>query len=173
MKYVIKQLKELKSFENNPRVFTGFMMDKLKLSITTFGLVEPLVINGSNEVLGGNQRLVALIEICGLDYATDCVLVDYLSKSKERALNIALNKIEGLWDVSLLKDMILSIDKNDLTYLGFTEQELTLFVDSSINNDELPNTSENFNYDVLIHCISEKQRDELKDWLTKKEISYK
>jgi hypothetical protein len=172
MKYVKRQLKELKSFENNPRVFPQFMFDKLKASIEEFGIVEPLVINKKNEVLGGNQRFTVLIELYGLDYSLDCIYIDYLTSSKERALNIALNRIEGVWDVSKLKDMILTIDRLDLTLTGFSDQELTIFMNNS-TTDNLPNVMENFSFDLVIHCINEKQKKEVMDYLSEKGISYK
>lgn len=52
-------------------------------------------------VIGENQRLKVLKE---LGYKkVDCVLLD-LDKTKEKALNIALNKIEGRWDYPKLKE---------------------------------------------------------------------
>ena len=51
------KLSELIPFENNPRILTIETRKQLKDSLATFDLVEPLVINDKNIVIGGNQRL--------------------------------------------------------------------------------------------------------------------
>ncbi len=63
---------------------------KIKRSILEFGFVSPLVINKDMTVIGGHQRLKVLQEL-GFKEA-ECIIVD-LDKTKEKALNIALNKI--------------------------------------------------------------------------------
>ena len=49
-----------------------------------------------------------------------------LSKTKEKALNVALNKISGEWDYPLLKDILVELDTGDLDMeiLGFDDKEL-------------------------------------------------
>jgi len=96
---------------------------KIKRSIEEFGYVDPLIINKDMTVIGGNQRIKVLKE---LDYKkVDCVLVD-LDKIKEKALNIALNKIEGEWDLPKLKDLLqeLDIGEIDMDITGFDYTEL-------------------------------------------------
>ena len=55
----------------------------------------------------------------------DCVVVD-LDPDKEKALNIALNKITGSWDEAKLAELIgsLDLDGYDLTKTGYSEPEL-------------------------------------------------
>lgn len=96
---------------------------KIKRSIEEFGYVDPIIINKDMTVIGGNQRLKILKE---LDYKkVDCVIVD-LDKTKEKALNIALNKIEGEWDYPKLKDLLIEIDTGefDIETTGFMEEEI-------------------------------------------------
>lgn len=50
-------------------------------------------------VVGGHQRLKVMKDLGFTE--VDCVVVD-LDESKEKALNIALNKISGEWDTDLL-----------------------------------------------------------------------
>ena len=74
---------------------------KIKRSIEEFGFVSPLVVNKDMTVIGGHQRLKVLIEMGYKE--VECIVVD-LEKTKEKALNIALNQIRGEWDtVSILK----------------------------------------------------------------------
>jgi ParB-like chromosome segregation protein Spo0J len=97
--------------------------DKLKKSLETFGCVEPIVINSDMTVIGGHQRLKVLRELGYSDI--DCVVVN-LDKTKEKALNVALNKISGEWDMPKLKDLLLEIDSGayDVTLTGFDMAEI-------------------------------------------------
>lgn len=63
---------------------------KIKKSILEFGFVCPLVVNKDMTVIGGHQRLKVLQEL-GFE-SVECIIVD-LDKTKEKALNVALNKI--------------------------------------------------------------------------------
>lgn len=63
---------------------------KIKKSILEFGFVSPLVVNKDMTVIGGHQRLKVLQEL-GFE-SVECTIVD-LDKTKEKALNVALNKI--------------------------------------------------------------------------------
>ena len=63
---------------------------KIKKSILEFGFVSPLVVNKDMTVIGGHQRLKLLQEL-GFE-SVECIIVD-LDKTKEKALNVALNKI--------------------------------------------------------------------------------
>lgn len=70
--------------------------EKLKRSIEQFGYVEPVIWNKTTgRVVGGHQRLKVLIDMGMTE--VDCVVVE-LSEEKEKALNVALNKISGEWD---------------------------------------------------------------------------
>ena len=78
--------------------------DKLKRSIEQFGYVEPLIWNKvTGHVVGGHQRLKVLIDM-GIT-EVECVVVE-LPETKEKALNVALNKISGDWDKDKLALLI-------------------------------------------------------------------
>ena len=59
----------------------------------------------------------------------DVVVVD-LEKNDEMALNIALNKIGGQWDMDKLRDALLHIDTSslDIKVTGFTGEDLKLML---------------------------------------------
>ena len=85
--------------------------EKLKKSIQEFDLVEPLVWNKrTGRLVGGHQRLKVLKE---LGYQEVEVSVVDLPEEKEKALNIALNKIQGDWDYVKLKDLLQDLDTGD------------------------------------------------------------
>jgi len=98
---------------------------KLKKSITEFDMVEPLILNKRGNVLiGGHQRLKVLKEMGRKE--VEVSVVD-LPPAKEKALNLALNKISGEWDLPLLKDLLESIDTGelpDIEITGFSEREI-------------------------------------------------
>jgi ParB-like chromosome segregation protein Spo0J len=67
--------------------------EKLKRSIIEFGYVEPVIWNiQTGNVVGGHQRLKVLLEMGRVEI--DCVVVD-LDLQREKALNLALNKVQG------------------------------------------------------------------------------
>lgn len=133
MQLETRKIKDLKYYIGNPRKISREMLNRLRDSIEKFGLVEPLVVNLNNEVIGGNQRLRALIELRIEE--TPVVVVD-LPKDKEKALNLALNKIQGEWDEELLKEFVEGLEQSTLLDVGFTLEEIGSFpADSNLDFD--------------------------------------
>ena len=54
----------------------------------------------------------------------------YLGKQDEKALNIALNKIGGQWDMSLLRDALqdLTLSPVDVNATGYSDDELSVIL---------------------------------------------
>ena len=97
---------------------------KLLKSITEYSLVEPLVWNKkTGNLVGGHQRLKVLKD---LGYVEVEVSIVDLNIHKEKALNIALNKIQGEWDFPKLKDLLQDLDTGefDITLTGFDVPEI-------------------------------------------------
>lgn len=95
--------------------------EKLKRSIEQFCYVEPVIWNkATGRVVGGHQRLKVLVD-SGLT-EVDCVVVE-LSEENEKALNIALNKINGEWDTDKLAMLISDLQGSDfdVSLAGFDE----------------------------------------------------
>ena len=61
----------------------------------------------------------------------DCIVID-IDKTKERALNIALNKITGEWNKELLADLIAELQDSDfdVTFTGFDPPEIEQLMNS-------------------------------------------
>ena len=98
--------------------------EKLKRSIEQFGYVEPVIWNKTTgRVVGGHQRLKVLIDLGMTE--VDCVVVE-LTEEKEKALNIALNKISGEWDKDKLALLIADLQGADfdVSLTGFEPAEL-------------------------------------------------
>jgi DNA modification methylase len=98
--------------------------EKLKKSLSEFDIVEPLVWNKrTGNLVGGHQRLKLLKERG--DKQVDVSVVD-LPDEKEKALNLALNKISGEWDFPRLKDLLEEINTGafDIEITGFDDKEI-------------------------------------------------
>ncbi len=98
--------------------------EKLKRSIEEFGCVELIVWNKrTGNVVSGHQRLKILLEYGHTEI--DCVVVD-LDEQREKALNIALNKIQGEWDENKLAEVMADLDAGafDVSLTGFDAAEI-------------------------------------------------
>ncbi len=105
--------------------------EKLKRSIEQFGYVEPVIWNKTTgRVVGGHQRLKVLMDMGMTE--VDCVVVE-MDEDKEKALNIALNKISGDWDKDKLALLIADLQGADfdVSLTGFEPAEIDdLFKDT-------------------------------------------
>lgn len=128
MKIVKVDINELICPEYNPRQITDDEMEKLKNSIKEFGYVDPIIVNKhNNHIVGGNQRYCALKS---LDYnEVDVIFINEPDINREKALNLALNKISGEWDFVKLADILDDLELNDfdISLTGFDELELEDF----------------------------------------------
>jgi hypothetical protein len=123
----------------NPRIMPPSEMLKLEKGLQTFGLVDPIIIDltDQNTIIGGHQRLEALKNIndemelnlirlgdIGWIFENKEIKIKY--KNDQKALNLALNKINGDWDYGKLDDLLTEL--NDEQYLleltGFDEVDL-------------------------------------------------
>lgn len=118
--------------------------EKLRRSIEQFGYVEPAIWNKhTGNVVGGHQRIKVLKAIGHTE--ADCVVVD-LDDAQERALNIALNKISGEWDATLLTALLKDLEQSgfDLSLTGFDATETAdLFGAGAIENAHEDDFDEN------------------------------
>ena len=98
--------------------------EKLKKSLLEYDLVEPLIWNKTTgNLIGGHQRLKVLKEFGNTQVQVSVV---EFSSEKEKALNIALNKISGDWDIPKLKDLLEELDTGafDMEGTGFDTIEI-------------------------------------------------
>lgn len=110
--------------------------EKLKRSLTEFGYVEPVIYNQTTgRVVGGHQRLKVLADLGHTE--VDCVIVE-LDETREKALNVALNKISGDWDESKLALLIADLDASDFDaeLTGFDDAEIAQMI-GSLDDDEV------------------------------------
>lgn len=117
--------------------------EKLKRSIHEFGYVDPLIWNQqTGRLIGGHQRLKVLKDM-GIE-DVDVVIVD-MNEEKEKALNVALNKISGDWDKDKLMLLITDLQGEDfdVSLTGFDPEEL-----DDLFKDDLKDDVKDDNFDV-------------------------
>ena len=96
---------------------------KIENSIREFGFADPLVVNADMTIIGGHQRLTVAIDLGYTE--VPCAVVD-VDKTREKALNIALNKITGAWDDQMLADLLKDLENVNfnLEFTGFEAPEI-------------------------------------------------
>lgn len=98
--------------------------EKLKRSMTEFGYVEPIIWNEeTGNIVGGHQRYKVLVAEGHTE--VECVIVK-MSPEREKALNVALNKVTGDWEFEALADLIKDLEAQDfdVTLTGFDAAEI-------------------------------------------------
>lgn len=145
-------IEKLKAAEYNPRKDLkpkDEEYQKIKRSILEFGYVAPIIVNADMTVIGGHQRLKVLKELGYKE--VECNIVD-LDKTKEKALNIALNKITGEWDNSKLEELLAELKETDIDMdmTGFTFDEV-----DNILKDIEGSKEDDFDLDQALNEIEE------------------
>lgn len=124
----------------------------LEKSVDEFGLVQPLVWNQqTGNLVGGHQRLKILVTRG--DQEVDVSVVD-LSLEKEKALNLALNKISGDWDETKLADLLLQlvdVPNLDLEVTGFDLDEAQDLI-TDVLNGLVDHPQEDFDVDAALEA---------------------
>ena len=106
----------------NPRKWDKEALEQLKQSITRFEMIDPIIANSTetrkNIVIGGHMRLAAAKELGYTEVPV--VYVNILDETKERELNLRLNRNTGAWDW----DLLAKFDESLLSEVGFTSEEI-------------------------------------------------
>jgi DNA modification methylase len=139
MKIIKVSTKDINPAPYNPRVDLkpgDPDYEKLLRSIKEFGFVEPLVWNErTGNLVGGHQRF-KILQAQGLTEVD--VSVVNLPFEREKALNIALNKVQGAWDeeklAALLQELSQVPDFN-VTMTGFDHAEINCLFDEFLTPD--------------------------------------
>lgn len=99
------KIEELNPSPYNPRKASDKEVEDLKKSITSFGLVDPIIVNSNpgrrNIIVGGHFRLRVAKE---LGFSEVPVVYVDLDIEREKELNLRLNKNSGSWDLKLLEE---------------------------------------------------------------------
>lgn len=136
-----KKVSDLTPADYNPRTITDEAIGRLTKSLAELGNLQPITWNvRTGRIVGGHQRLKCYqamgkkeVEVWAVD----------LSEDKEKAANLALNKLAGEFDPLRLKDLVEQLDTGglDLEITGFSLDELADMMSMAppeITEDKVP-----------------------------------
>lgn len=128
-----RKIGELNPADYNPRVLTSKQAQDLQQSLSKFQLVDPIIINADNKIIGGHQRYFILKQ-SGQEDVDVRVPDRLLDQEEERELNLRLNKNTGQFDFDKLADF----DEEMLMGVGFEANELDDIFDIEPAEDQQP-----------------------------------
>lgn len=148
-------IQDIKPASYNPRIMPKDEYDKLKNSLDTYGLVDPIIIDTKhdNTIIGGHQRYqvlydedntqtLQLIQLGDIGLIIKQTHIKLQDTNDQKALNLALNKITGQWDQDKLDQLLLNLtqDNYQLELTGFTTEDIQLDntgIDQTLTNTNL------------------------------------
>jgi len=164
------KLTDLVPANYNPRQISKEEKKKLENSINNFGIVEPILINlSNNRIIGGHQRfdvlfdqhlldnnIYAEVNLLRLNESYGWVFPDndknLESEDMEKALNLVLNRVSGDWNEEKLHQVFNDLQEsgfNQMGLTGFDNSEITGFtgLNNKLNNDTLAENDEEVTLD--------------------------
>jgi len=135
---------------SNAKVHTKKQIQQLANSISTFGFINPILVDGNGTVVAGHGRLEAAKHLGLENVPTLCI--DHLSPEALRAYRIADNRLAELanWDNETLAIELQDLQARDLDFdismTGFETPEIDLMIQSLAQEpdplDEIPKINE-------------------------------
>lgn len=133
------KIKDVHPADWNPREISDKDLKKLDDSIKAFGYVEPIIVNKqTGNIVGGHQRFKILQKTMQPNDEIEAVIVDF-DVNKEKALNLALNRISGDWNEEKLYEVLKILKEQDASSLmltGFDNREIFKFLEADNQSKE-------------------------------------
>ena len=135
----------------NPRKISDKDFDKLKKSLKEFGLVDPIIINlKTNNIIGGHQRFdvlynddpnkdLYLMELGDIGWVLEDTELHIKDEAHEKALNLALNRMGGEFDIEKLNpllDELEELDLGELTGFDLDLEEISYDIEVVYSDDD-------------------------------------
>ena len=136
MDIVEMKITDIIPYENNPRR-NDEAVDKVALSISSFGFKVPIIVDKNNVIVAGHTRLKAA-EKLGLT-TVPTIRADDLTDDQIKAFRLADNKVSEFaeWDFEALEKELDSIEM-DMNLFGFedeSEDEIPEVVEDDFNEE--------------------------------------
>ncbi|MEM8738274.1 MAG: ParB N-terminal domain-containing protein [Planctomycetota bacterium] len=118
---------DLKLYTGNPRRIPERAIAAVAESIKRFSWIQPIVVDGSGEIIAGHTRHAAAIKL-GME-SVPVFVADHLTPEQVRLARLADNRLHELsgWDKAMLGDEIVALlgdfDVEELRSLGFEDEE--------------------------------------------------
>ncbi len=132
IKVVKMRVEDLIPYARNARTHNDEQITQIAASIREFGFMNPVLIDGQNNIIAGHGRVLAARKL-GLK-EVPCVIHDHLTETQRKAYILADNKLalNAGWD-----DEVLRIELQELGDMGF-DVELTGFTEMDLSSCDLP-----------------------------------
>lgn len=151
---VMRQVDDLLPYARNSRTHSPEQVAKLAASIKEFGWTVPILVDGEGTIVAGHGRILAARKLKLSEVPT--IDVGHLSDAQRRAYVIADNRLalDAGWDEEMLRIEFADLTEAgfDLALTGFTEEEISSFVDAIEHLD--PQADPDDIPDVSVTCVS-------------------
>ena len=144
-------INEITPSDYNPRKISDKDFNKLKKSLKEFGLVDPIIINlKTNNIIGGHQRFdvfynenpnkeLYLMELGDIGWVLEDTDLKIKDEAHEKALNLALNRMGGEFDIEKLNpllDELEELELGELTGFDLDLEEISYDIEVVYSDDE-------------------------------------
>ena len=118
-------------YARNARTHTEEQVAQVAASIVEFGWTNPILVGADGVIIAGHARLLAARKLKQAEVPV--IVLGDLPETKRRALVLADNRLalDAGWDEEMLRIELESLrdDEFDLSVIGFTEEELDLYLE--------------------------------------------
>ena len=150
----------LKNWEKNPRKITKEAFEKIKDRITKRGMHDVIKLDTEDNVLSGNQRKRALMDL-GIEEVNVLVPSRPLTEKEKQEIILESNLNDGIWDFDILGN---EFDVQTLQDIGFPNMEM--FLGDENTDFDLP-SGEKGGLEQITFTLSADQATQIKDILSK------
>lgn len=127
----IKKIKVdcLKQYKKNAKLHPEWQIKQIADSIKKFGFNDPIAIDENNVIIEGHGRFLACKLLEMTEVPTICL--NHMTEQEKKAYIIAHNKINinTGFDIDILKEELQELEEFDLELTGFTNFEISSFID--------------------------------------------
>ena len=164
MQLIVKNLKDIKPYQNNPRKNEG-AVDAVAESIRQCGYVAPIIVDENGEILAGHTRYKALMQV-GRNEA-EVVVKTGLTDEQKRKYRLLDNKTNELasWDFELLAQELEGLDFGELS-LGWDVYDISDDELDGLMSDEVERRVKE-RHRVVVDCDSEDEAEAVATLLKK------
>ena len=133
LEVVYRRIEELKLDPGNPRLHSARHIGQIARSITTFGMVAPILIDRSDRVVAGHGRVLACQQLGRTEVPT--IPLEHLTDGQAKAYLIADNRLaeNSEWDERLLAEQLKQLSELNLDFAldatGFEVAEIDLRIE--------------------------------------------
>jgi DNA modification methylase len=130
----------LKPRQNNPRTHSKKQIQQLMNSISHFGFIRPVLVDGEHRIIAGHGSVEAARRLGMTEVPIVCI--DHLNEAQTRAYVIADNKLalNSGWDEGLLRLEFKELSEHlgyDITLTGFETAEVdNLTIGGEVDEDD-------------------------------------